>query len=192
VTALAASYGLGLGALVAVGWAGLAFGAGLLSINLLASLRAAPTALALSARLIAVAQGCLLVALAIALAHALTHDPMSGLYGTTRTVMAVLLLPGWLGLTVAGALLHLLAVLARVRDLTQPLPTARPVQDVVVSGAAVLGVLTLAAGRAGVLPGSNAPALAILVSAYLVLSALVVARLARAVGAHRRRRARAL
>jgi hypothetical protein len=189
---LAASYGLGLGALVAIGWAGLASGAGLLSINLAASLRAAPATLALPARLIAVAQGCLLLALAIALAHALTHDPMSGLYGATRTAVAVLLLPGWLGLTVAGALLHLLAVLARVRDLTQPLPTARPLQDVVISGAAVLGVLTLAAGRAGVLPGGDAPALAILVLAYLVLCGLVLGRLARALGAHRRRRARAL
>jgi hypothetical protein len=183
VTALAAGYAFADDPAIVAGWAALTVAAGLLSANLVASLRAAPGVVGLPARLVTLAQGFLVLALGIALVSALAHDPMAGLHGATRTATAILLLPGWLGLTVAGALLHLLAVLARVRDLSRPLPVPRPARDRALSAAALLGVLALAGARSDVLPGVDAPALGVLLAAYVVLAALVLARFARAAGA---------
>jgi hypothetical protein len=103
--------------------------------------------------------------------------------GSTRAAIAALLLPGWLGLTVAGSLLHLLAVLVRVRDLRQPLPEPHLARDRALAMLALLGVLVLAASLRGDLPALAGPASVALVGAYLALGVLVVARAARAVRA---------
>jgi hypothetical protein len=107
--ALATGFGFAAGPLVIVGWTALTLAAALLCINLVASLRSAPAAASLSVRLIAPAQACLVLALGLAFAAALGGDATTGPLGSTRAAIAVLPLPGWLGLTVAGSLLHLLA-----------------------------------------------------------------------------------
>jgi hypothetical protein len=107
--ALATGFGFAAGPLVIVGWTALTLAAALLCVNLVASLRSAPAAASLAVRLIAPAQACLVLALGLALAAALGGDATTGPRGSTRAAIAVLPLPGWLGLTVAGSLLHLLA-----------------------------------------------------------------------------------
>jgi hypothetical protein len=126
------------------GWAALTVAAAQLCTNLLASLRRSPAALSLPARLLAVAQACLVLALAVALASALEGSTTSPPLGSARAAIAVLAVPGWLGLTVCGSLLHLLAVLARVRDLRQSLPVPRPVRDRLLATIAVAGLVGLA------------------------------------------------
>jgi nitrite reductase (NO-forming) len=174
--ALAAGYALAVGPLVIAGWAVLGLAAGLLCVNLGASLRAAPVALALPARLVAAAQACLLVALVVALVGAITGDATGAPTGGTRAALAILLLPGWLGLTVSGSLLHLLAMLARVRDFTRPLPPARPARDSLLAGIATVAVLALAAGRSGDVAALETAALVALLIVYALLSALVARR----------------
>lgn len=180
---LAGGYGFEAGPLVIAGWAVLTLAAALLCANLIASLRAAPTPLSLPARLIAPAQACLMLALGLALSGALTGTPAAPPFGEARSAIAVLLLPGWLGLTVAGALLHLLAVLARVRDLRRPLPAPLPARDRSLAGLALVSVLGLAAARGVALPALDTPATSVLVASYLALGMLVVARAARALRA---------
>jgi hypothetical protein len=113
---------------------------------------------------------------------ALGGDATTGPLGSTRAAIAVLL-PGWLGLTVARSLLHLLAVLVRVRDLRQPLPAPQPARDRSLAVLALLGVLVLAAARGGDLAALEGPASVTLMGAYLALGALVAARTARAMRA---------
>ncbi|HMI72990.1 MAG TPA: hypothetical protein VK510_23515 [Solirubrobacteraceae bacterium] len=103
--------------------------------------------------------------------------------GATRAAIAALLLPGWLGLTIAGPLLHLLVVLVRVRDLRHPLPAPHLGRDRALAMLALLGVLILAASRRGDLPALAGPASVALVGQYLALGELVAARAARAVRA---------
>lgn len=178
--ALAAGYAFGAAALAIVGWAGLTLAAALLCVNLVASLRATSTVLPLPARLIAPAQMCLVLALALGLVGAAGGDATSPPAGAARAAIAILLLPGWLGLTVAGSLLHLLAVLARVRDFTRPLPEPRPALDRSLAALALLAVLTLAAARGGELSALDGPALVALLAAYLTIGVLVLSRAARA------------
>jgi nitrite reductase (NO-forming) len=178
--ALATGFGFAAAPLVIVGWTALTLAAALLCVNLAASLRSAPVAASLSVRLIAPAQACLVLALGLALASALGGEATAGPVGSTRAAIAALLLPGWLGLTVAGSLLHLLAVLVRVRDLRQPLPAPHPARDRALAMLALLGVLILAASRRSDLTALARPATVALVSAYLVLGVLVAARVARA------------
>ena len=174
--ALAAGYALAIGPLVIAAWAALALAAALLCANLAASLRASPAPLALPARLVAAAQACLLVAVVVAVAGAIGGDSTAAPAGGARSAIAILLLPGWLGLTVAGSLLHLLAVLARVRDFTRPLPPARPTRDGLLAGAATLAVLGLAAARSGNLAAIDSVALVALLIVYAALGALVAWR----------------
>lgn len=180
-TALAAGYAFGTGALVVAGWILLLGAALLLCANLAASLRAAPRPLSLSARLIAPAQACLVAALAVALAGALSAATLTAPpSGATRAALAALLLPGWLGLTVAGSLLHLLSVLLRVRNFRHALPVPQPLRDGALVSLALAGVVALALARSGHLPGLDTMATTALVAAYALLGALVLSRAARA------------
>jgi hypothetical protein len=181
--ALATGYAFDVGALAIAGWAALTVAAVLLCANLAASLLAAPTPLSLPARLIAPAQACLVLALLIALADALGGEATAGPYGATRAAMAILLVPGWLGLTVAGSLLHLLSLLARVRDLRRPLPLPRPGRDRSLVALAVLGVLAAAGERSDVLPVPGELATGALIAAYGILGVLVASRVSAALRA---------
>lgn len=173
---LTAGYAFAAGPLVAAGWALLTLAAAMLSLNMAQSLRGSAAVPALPARLLVPAQLCLLAALLIALAHTLGGEATSPPYGGTRAAIAILLIPGWLGLTVAGSLLHLLAVLGRVRDLRRPLPGPRPARDRSLTALAAVAVAVLAAARGGVVPALHAPATAALVAAYVALGALVLGR----------------
>ena len=102
--------------IVLVGWLALGLAAGLLVANLVASVRAAPRPLSLPSRLITLAQAFLLAGVALGIFGALGDDVLAE---PRRAALAVLPLAGWLGLTVLASLLHLLAVLARVRDLSR-------------------------------------------------------------------------
>jgi nitrite reductase (NO-forming) len=175
-TVLAAGYGFAVAPLVLAGWAGLTLAAALLCINLVASLRGSPAALSLPARLIAAAQACLVLGLTLAFVGALGGEAMSPPLGAARQAIAILLLPGWLGLTVLGSLLHLLSVLARVRDLRRALPPARPARDRTLVAAAFGAVLVLAAARNRDLAPLAALATGTLLATYLALGALVIAR----------------
>ncbi len=183
VWALAAGYAFDSGSLVIVGWTALVLAAALLCVNLVASLRASPAELSLPARLIVAAQASLVLALVLALVTALSGQATSPPLESERAAIAILLLPGWLGLTVAGSLLHLLSVLARVRSLGRPLPAPRPARDRTLVGVAMFGVLALAAASSGPAPVLDVAATGALVAAYLVLGALVLSRTARALRA---------
>lgn len=117
--ALALGYGFGSGDLVTAGWLLLICGAGLLAVNLIASVRASERPLSLPARLVIEAQIFLPLGLGVGLVSALGH-PLAPLAGRDRTVLAILLLAGWIGMTVLGSMLHLLSVVVHVRKLTRP------------------------------------------------------------------------
>jgi hypothetical protein len=90
------------------------------------------------------------------------------------------MLPGWLGLTVLGSLLHLLSVLVRVRDLRRAMPSARPARDRALVTGALVAVLALAAARNRELGLLTAPAACALIAVYAALGALVISRVAQA------------
>lgn len=107
-------------AVAVAGWASVAVAVALLGANLLGSTRAAPQRLRVPARLIAAGQALLAAGVAVALASAVA-DGRALPWGAERDALALLLLAGWLGLTVAGSLAHLIAVLTRIRG-GWPLP----------------------------------------------------------------------
>lgn len=180
VAALAAGAAFGSDAGVACGWALLLASAACLGVNLVASLRAADTPLTLSARLISLAQAFLAAGLVLALVTTLREDLYAAFVGQARGALAALLLAGWVGLTVAGALLHLLAVLARVRHFTVAMPQPRPLRDGVLSLAAAVAVAGYALSHAGGLGAASDPFRILLVGVTAALAAQVLRLAARA------------
>jgi nitrite reductase (NO-forming) len=173
---------------IVAGWVGLASAGVLLAANLGACLRRAPRPLALPAMLIALAQAFLAAGLLFALVVTIAQGPREALLGAERNVLAILLLAGWVGLTVCGALLHLLAVLARVRNFSRPMPVAATMRDPVLVFSAGLGIALLAASHSSRLDALSAPATVILLA---VLTLLAIRVLALAITALRRQPARA-
>lgn len=178
--ALAAGYGFGTPWLAVAGWVGLLLGGALLAVNLLASTRQAPTPLSLPTRLVALGQCFLVAGLLVGLVAALGQAPAASAAGAERSAVAVLLLAGWLGLTVLGALLHLLSVLGRMHDLTRALPQPSQVRDGTLAALAAGGVLGVAAARLLSLEPLVAPAAGAVILVYLLLMARVVILAARA------------
>lgn len=191
IVALAAGYAFAVTPLIAAGWVALMVAALLLCANLAGSFRAARPPLSLPARLVASAQAFLGAGLAVGIAAALGADAAHAPFGDERAAIAILLVPGWLGLTVAGSLLHLLSVLIRVRDLRTPLPAPRPLRDRPLTGALAAGVAALALARGVPLTGLERPAALLLLAAYVVLGTLVAERALRAVRGLRPRARRA-
>jgi hypothetical protein len=97
-----------------------------------------------SRRLIALAQGFLPAGLLLAMAATLHTGAAAPFVGQERPALAALLLLGWIGLTVAGSLLHLLAILARARNFARPMPPARPTRDRALTAAAGVAIAALA------------------------------------------------
>jgi nitrite reductase (NO-forming) len=166
--------------LVASGWLSLALATCLLAINLGASLHAARRTLTLPAQLIALAQAFLAAGLLFALAVTISNGPREALLGDQRNVLAVLLLAGWIGLTVSGALLHLLAVLARVRSFSRAMPTPAPVRDPALTLAAGVGISALALSHVPSLDALGGPASIILLTVLALLSVRVLVLAVRA------------
>ena len=176
--ALAAS--LAIDPLAAVAWLQLTAAAVLLVVNLLASLRTRALALSLPARLVALGQAFLPVGLALALVATLRDGAAGPLDPAVRPALAVLLAGGWVALTVAGSLLHLLAVLARVRHFALQMPGPRPARDRSVAALAVLAVTTWALAQAPGMANLDGPALGLRIGATLVIAGHIVVAAARA------------
>ena len=180
VAALAVGYGWTLAPLAVAGWIGLAGAASLLLLNLLACLRSAARPLSLPAIIVGAAQPFLFAALLLAAIVALGQGPARALSGSTRESFGTLLVVGWIGLTVLGSLLHLLAVVIRVRGgFSAQMPVARPRFDASVAAVAVAGIAGLALAQATGLDRWEPLARAALLIAYAVLGALVAARAVR-------------
>jgi nitrite reductase (NO-forming) len=175
--------------LVVGAWLELTVASVLLAINLIASLRARTIALTLPARLIALAQLFLPAGLMLALVAALADGAYGPLGSSVRPALAIVLLGGWVGLTVAGALLHLLAVLGRVRHFTLAMPAPRPARDRAITALAALAVVAWALTEVDGLTGLTPLALALRVAATVVLAGYIARAAVRASAPRRRRRA---
>ncbi|HWG09333.1 MAG TPA: hypothetical protein VN672_10025 [Solirubrobacteraceae bacterium] len=176
--ALGAAFALSF--LIAVGWIGLVSAAFLLAVNLAGSLRSAARPLTLPALLIGLAQAFLAAGLLFALVVTIDQGPSEPLLGPERTVLAILLLVGWVGLTVCGALLHLLAVLARVRHLSRTMPVPAPRRDPALAFSAGLGISALAVSHASRLAALGTPASVVLLGVLTLLGIRILALAIRA------------
>lgn len=167
VTAI--GYAFSLGALVLLGWSLLVVGAGLLATNLIASGSESKVPLTLPARLVIWSQAFLPLGLLFGLVSAADHS-LAPLFGDDRVTLAVLLLAGWVGLTVIGSMLHLLSVVVRVRDLGRPATTPNQLQDRLLASAAVgaIGLLAVAEAVTGDRLVGLASFLVLLVAVILV------------------------
>jgi hypothetical protein len=89
----------------------------------------------------------------------------------------VLLLAGWVGLTVAGSLLHLLAILARIRRFKLAMPGAQPTRDLALTAATGIAVALLALSKAAEMTVLSilATALILTVAALLAFRVIVLA-----------------
>lgn len=173
VAALVVGYGISATALAVAGWLLLLAASAMLAANLIGSLLGSTRTLSLAARVVGVAQAFLVAGLLVAAVEAIASGPAEALSGTTRGGVGTLLVAGWIGLTVIGSLLHLLALLLRVRDLARGMPPPRPLRDTALAALAVAGVAGVAVGQlldGGALEGA---ASALLVAAYVVLGGRV-------------------
>jgi nitrite reductase (NO-forming) len=181
VLALSAAFDTQAGA--AAGWILLVAAATLLMVNLLESLRHAerhPPAATL------ILAGQVLLAAAALTGAVLTIESGSAaaLLGVDRVLVASLAVAGWIGLTVAGSLVHLLSLMARVRNLAGPAPATERDRLTLVAGAlVVVGLATFAATRILGAEVITPLAVAAVVAAYLMLGARVAGLAARAVRA---------
>jgi len=172
VLALAAGSAFAIPALAIVGWTLLLTGATCLGANVLGSLRATSPPLTLPARLLATGQAALLAGLAVALTESVVGT-QALVVGSARAAVAALVLAGWLGLTVLGSVLHLLAVLLRVR-VGRALPVPRPTRDRWLVALAVTSVFALATAQLLGLGAAVAPAAALLAAVYALLACKVL------------------
>ncbi len=170
IGALAIGYGFALEPLVQAGWAGLAASSALLLANIVACRMASSTELSLAARAVGAAQLFLPAALVVLAAGSFTDGSVFSPAGRMRAAAGILLIAGWVGLTVAGSLIHLLFTLLRARDHRRPRPRKQPVADPAVVALTVAGISGLAicrlAGADGVAPVFGLAMLA----GYLVLA----------------------
>jgi nitrite reductase (NO-forming) len=180
VVGLALAAALSLDPLAALAWLALTAASLLLAANLLASLRARTLPLSLPARLVALGQVFLPSGLALALVGTVSDGAGGPLATGVRPALAVLLLAGWVGLTVAGSLLHLLSVLARVRRFTFAMPSPRPGRDRLITALAAAAVATWALAQAAA--ELAATALVLRSAATLVVGAHIVVAAARVYG----------
>jgi nitrite reductase (NO-forming) len=169
-------------AVLATGWIALLLAATLLAVNVLASLRTAVRPFALPSRMLALAQVFLPAGLLLGLVATLDAGAAGPFTGPPRAALAVLLLTGWIGLTVTGSLLHLLAILARIRNFTLPMPQPRPLRDRTFTATAGAGVAALALSRAPGLAPLGAPAAAVTAAVAGLLAIRVLVLALRAVG----------
>jgi nitrite reductase (NO-forming) len=169
---------------VVAGWLSLGVAAGLLSANLVASIRVAPRPLSLAAQLVTLAQAFLLAGVTVGLVGALHGDALAE---PRRGVLAVLLLAGWLGITVLASLVHLLVLLGHVRDLSRPRSRPRPARDRALVALAACAISALAAGQVASVQALRVTGVIAVVLLYGVLGAHVLASAGRALAPRPRR-----
>ena len=172
---LAAGYLLSAAPLAALGLLMLSAGAMMLLANVLRTARSAAQPLSMAARLVLAGQLCLGIGMPLAAGLA-PFDPSQPFSGGVRAGLAALLLGGWVGLTVAGSLLHLIPVSLRRPAAPLPWPdwarTAIPVAAL--SGVALLAAAQISGAAAGV-----AAAEVVLGACLLVLGAAILRLIAR-------------
>ncbi len=144
VAALAFGYGFAVDGLAVAGLVALTAAAALLLANIVGTAAGARTPLSLPPRLVAAGQVFLLAGLLVAAAVAIGSGPDQALVGSTRAAVATLLVAGWIGLTVSGSLLHLLALLNRVREQRHGLSEPHRARDAALAALAALAVAALA------------------------------------------------
>lgn len=173
VAALAIGYGWSLDWLATSGWLLLAAAAAGLLVNIAACARDAPRPLSLAARVVGAAQPFLAAGLVIAAAASIAEGPGQALTGSSRIAVGTLLVGGWIALTVLGSLVHLLAVVVRVRDFSRPMPAPRPRLETPVTALAVGAVAVLALSQGLELDVLGAVARVALIGAYAFLAARI-------------------
>jgi len=185
VAALAVGYAWAVGPLAVAGWIVLAAAAMALLVNVVACRLASEATLSLAARVVGAAQAFLPAGIVVLAVAAVVDGPVWSLAGSTRVAAGTLLVAGWVGLTVIGSLLHLLAIVVRVRNFPRPMPRARPRLDVAVTVLAAVGAGALAACQLldAEVPGRLATV--VLLAAYAFL-AVKVALLGLGVARHAR------
>jgi nitrite reductase (NO-forming) len=181
IAALASGFAFGIGELSVVGWAALAAAAGLLSANVIGTARAGNLG-ALPATLVSAGQLCLVAGLVLAAVVALSNDGAAPT-GNERAAIGTLLLFGWVAMTVMGAMLRLLAVIGRVRNLALEPPKIELGALLVVP--ALLGVASLSAVQLTDQQQLWTTAATLLAATYAVIGARVLALAVRAARAAR-------
>jgi nitrite reductase (NO-forming) len=129
------------------GWLLLTGAAATLAINLSGCLRARDAGRPAGLPLLLVGTGQLFlgISLMLGLVSVIAEGRFEPVAGSTREALAVLLVGGWFGLTVAGSLLHLTALLARVKSGFKVKPRLpRPSRDRTIVAGAAAGLLLLA------------------------------------------------
>jgi nitrite reductase (NO-forming) len=182
VLSLAVAAAFALDVLAVLAWLQLSAAGVLLAVNVLASLRARSAPLSLPTRLVALAQAFLPAGLVLGLVATIADGAGGPLSAQVRPVLAIVLAGGWIALTVAGSLLHLLSVLARVRHFTRAMPRPHPARDAAVASLAGLGVVVWALAEVPGLDALAPAALALRIAAAVVLAAYVARAAARSVG----------
>lgn len=147
VVVLASGAAFDVRPLIVVGWSSLAIASVLLSVNIVSSAITAEPPISLAARLVGTAQVFLPVGMFVALAMVVVDGPSVSIVGEWRIALAALLGIGWVGMTVAGSMIHLLAVLNRVRNFLIKMPEPHPVRDTAIAAtlATSIGALALSA-----------------------------------------------
>jgi len=144
VVLLASGLGFDLQLLAICGWLAFGFAAVLLSVNLIASLLANSKPLPISATLITAGQLFLCAGIVVGLISTLDEGVWAPFYSSDRQVLSILIVVGWVGMTVTGAVLHLMAILARVRSRFRfQVPSPDPLKDglvVVLAGTGITGM----------------------------------------------------
>lgn len=180
VAALALGYAWSVDRLAVAGWVALCLGAAALLANVAACRSTAAPPLSLPARIVGAAQPFLLAGLLVATVSAIEEGPALAIAGSTRTVVGTLLVAGWIGLTVLGSLLHLLAVVVRVRGgFAAKMPDPRPRLDAAVAILATSGVGFLALAQGIGLGRWRGLGTALLLAAYVFLVARIAVLAAR-------------
>jgi nitrite reductase (NO-forming) len=173
VACLATGYLLALDPLAALGLLGLSAGALMLLANVLRTARVPGRPLGLAAGLVLGGQLCLGTGLPLASSLA-PLDPSQPFTGGVRGALAALLVAGWVGMTVAGSLLHLLPVAIPRQSAPLPWPLRRASAQRRIPMVAVFGVALLAMAQiAGSPPVASAAAM-VLGACVLVLGAAIL------------------
>lgn len=180
VAALAIGYAWSLGSIAIAGWIGIFCSAAFLATNVLGCFRSAARPLSLSGMLVGIAQGFLLAGTALVATLSVLSGPAGVMSGEWRDVLATLFVIGWIGLTVMGSLLHLLAVVVRVRGgFVARMPLPRPQIDLPLTVLGAMSVACLALAQTfGAAQWETLGSVAVLAT-YAALGAIAVTRAAR-------------